>query len=115
MTDQDKFCAICEQKLVEKDSEHVCRSCFKKAREPKETAVHISDEGAKILGFAYAFGDLINFGIKKLVEVSGSKLPAPAPAQTPEESAKLQAEARDKLKDIQRRIDGGLGDKPRKD
>lgn len=52
MADQDRFCAICERKLVEKDSEHVCRSCFRKAREPKETAIHISDEGAERLDIA---------------------------------------------------------------
>lgn len=102
MADQDRFCAICERKLVEKDSEHVCRTCFKKAREPKATVVHLSDEGAERLGLAYAFGKFVNLGIQKLAEMSGTKLPPPA--KTPEEEARRQAEARDELKRIQRRI-----------
>lgn len=112
MPDQDRFCAICEQKLVEKDSEHVCRTCFRKAREPKETAVHISDEGARNLGLAYAFGNFVTWGIQKLVEVSGVKLPPPA--KTPEEAAQRQAAARDELKRIQRRMkdeNHGIGDR----
>lgn len=102
MPGHDKFCAICEQTLGEKDSEHVCRACFRKAREPKETAVHITDEVAQMLGFAYAFGNFLNWGAQKLIEGSGMKLPPPA--KTPEEEARRQAEARDHLKRIQRRI-----------
>lgn len=112
MPDQDKFCAICEKKLGEKDSEHVCRACFRKAREPKETAVHITEEVAQTLGFAYAFGNFLNWGVQKLIEGSGVKLPSPA--KTPEEEARRQAEARDDLRRIQRRIqdeNGGIGDR----
>lgn len=107
MADQDRFCAICERKLGEKDSEHVCQSCFRKAREPKEQTIHISEEGARNLGLAYAFGDFVNWGVQKLIEVSGAKLPPSA--KTPEEGARHQAEARDKIKRIQRRIDKNYG------
>lgn len=105
MADQDRFCAICERKLEEKDSEYVCRVCFRKAREAKETSVHLSDEGAEKLGFAYALGNFLNWGVQKLIEVSGAKIPPPA--KTSEEEARQQAEARDKLKNIQRRIQDG--------
>src|SRR5579871_3936889 len=100
MPDQDKFCVICEKKLGEKDSEHVCRACFRKAREPKETAVHMTEEVAQTLGFAYAFGNFLNWGVQKLIE--GVKLPPPA--KTPKEQARREAEARAALKRIQRRI-----------
>lgn len=64
----DKFCAICESKLTEKDSEHVCRRCFKAAREPKETAMVISEKAAQTLGIAYGLTNLVGWGIQQLVE-----------------------------------------------
>jgi hypothetical protein len=105
---QDKFCAICERVLEDKDSEHVCRSCFRKAREPKETSVLLTDEGAERLGFAYAFGNLLNWGVQKIIEVTGSKMPPPPRNQ--EEAARREAAAREELKRIQRKIKGDLGD-----
>lgn len=67
--DKDRFCAICERKLSESDSEHVCRSCFRKAREPKEISVEMSEQAAQNMGLAFAFGNLFNWGIQKLVEM----------------------------------------------
>jgi len=98
----DRFCAICEKRLEEADSEHVCRMCFRKAREPKEVQIRLSDEGAERLGYAYAFGNFLSWGVKKLVEASGAKTP-PAP-KTPEEAAQRELEAREKLREIQRRL-----------
>lgn len=99
----DRFCAICECALGEQDSEHVCRSCFRKAREPKETVVQMSDEGARNLGMAYAFGNFVNWGIQKLIEVSGAKIPPPP--KTPEEAKERELKARQQLKDIQKKLD----------
>lgn len=64
----DEFCAICERKLTGKDSEHVCRDCFRLARELKETSIVISEQAAQNLGFAFALGELFNWGVRKLVE-----------------------------------------------
>jgi hypothetical protein len=100
---EDRFCAICEKKLEVADSEHVCRTCFRKAREPKETSINLSDEGAERLGYAYAFGNFVNWGIQKLFEASGAKMPPPA--KTPEEAAQRELEARERLREIQRRLD----------
>lgn len=97
---QDRFCAICERKLEAVDSEHVCRTCFQKAREKKEVSVSLSDEGAERLGYAYAFGNFVNWGIQKLLEASGAKVPLPP--KTPEEAAQRELEA---LREIQRRLD----------
>ena len=101
MTD-DRFCAICERKLEAVDSEHVCRTCFRKARERKETSLNLSDEGAERLGYAYAFGNFVNWGIQKLIEVSGAKMPPPA--KTTGEAAQRELEARARLREIQRRL-----------
>lgn len=65
---EEQFCAICERKLTERDSEHVCRKCFQAAREPKEVSYIISEKAATNLGFAYGISQLVNFGIQKLVE-----------------------------------------------
>lgn len=107
----ETFCAICERKLGKKDSEHVCRLCFRKAREPKETTLHLSDEGAQRLGLAYAVGNFINWGIQKLVEVSGAKLPPPP--KTPKEARERDRAARANLKGLSDRIDRTLRRKGR--
>lgn len=108
---QDRFCAICEQKLGEKDSEHVCRTCFRKAREPKETQVLMTNEAAEKLGFAYAFGNFINWGIQTLVDLARVKMPPPPKDQ--EEAARREAAAREELHRIQREIKSELdGEKP---
>lgn len=101
---QDEFCAICEQPLGENDSEHVCRSCFRKAREPKETSVLLTEEGAERLGFAYALGNFLSWGAQKLIEVAGAKMPPPP--KNLEEAARREAAAREELKRIQRKIQG---------
>ena len=64
----ERFCAICERKLTKKDSEHVCRNCFRAAREPKETQFVMSEQAARHMGFAYGISQLFNWGIQKLVE-----------------------------------------------
>jgi len=61
----DPFCAICEQPLTDKDSDHVCRSCFRKAREPKRTELTITDEQAAQIGFSMAMGNLVAWAIEK--------------------------------------------------
>jgi hypothetical protein len=104
VADQDTFCAICERALEKGDSEHVCRSCFRKAREPKETSVYLTDEGAERLGFAYVLGNFVTWGVQKLVEYAGTKLPPPP--KNLEEAARREADARERLKEIRRRLDG---------
>lgn len=106
----DRFCAICEKKLEAADSEHVCRVCFRKAREPKKVSITLSDEGAKQLGYAYAFGNFVNWGMQKLFEISGVKMPPPA--KTPEEAARRGVEARERLREIQRRLKKSNPDAP---
>lgn len=96
----ERFCAICERKLDDKDSDHVCRGCFRRAREPKTTVVELSDDGAERLGFALAVGDLLNWGVRKLVESSGVEPPPAKPPPDPDEAARV----REKLEDIQRRL-----------
>lgn len=99
---RDEFCAICESLLVKGDSEHVCRTCFQKARERKTVEVQISDHGAERLGFALALGNFINWGFRKMVEADMVKLP-PLP-KTPAEAARAELEARGRLREIQKRI-----------
>lgn len=64
----DRFCAICERKLDEKDSEHVCRTCFRAARERKETQLVLSEQAALNFGFAVGISQFVNWGIQKLIE-----------------------------------------------
>jgi len=96
MAEDERFCAICERTLGEKDSEHVCRSCFRKAREPKR--VYVSDRAARNIGTAIAFGNFVNWGLGKLVDAIGVK--REIIRGTPEDGAR----ARQRLADIQRRI-----------
>jgi len=64
----DPFCAICEQPLTAKDSDHVCRSCFRKAREPKKTVISMTDEQAGQVGFALAVGNFLSWGIERFCD-----------------------------------------------
>ncbi len=99
----EKFCAICECKLGDKDSEHVCRTCFHKAREQKKPeCIYISERAAKSIGTALAVGQFVNWGIQKLIDLTGQKLPPPP--KTPEEAEQRSREARQKLRDIQKRM-----------
>lgn len=103
----DKFCAICEGKLGKKDSEHVCRTCFRKAREPKAVTVEISEQGAERLGIALAVGNFINWGLEKLAEGALGVKPPPAP-KTAQEAREQDTAARAKLAQIRREIDRKL-------
>lgn len=109
MDGKTRFCAICERRLGEADSEHVCRSCFRKAREHKETSIHLSEEGAQRLGLAYALGSFVNWGVQKLIEASGANRP-PEP-KTPEEAVQREVSAREKLRGIQERLNGDPSEK----
>lgn len=96
---QDEFCAICEGKLQRKDSNHVCRKCFGKAREPKQVTVEMSDRAAQTLGLGLFFGSVVNWGIGKLAEVAHASPPHPElmkPAAGPS--------ARGKILEIQKRL-----------
>lgn len=95
----ERYCAVCERMLGEKDSEHVCRDCFRRAREPKIRPLRLSDAGAERLGFALALGDLLNWGVQKLVESAGASRPA-APAPSADEGRRM----REELATIQRRL-----------
>lgn len=99
---KDRFCSICEGRLTKKDSEHVCRLCFRKAREKKTVEVHLSDSAADRLGTAFALGSFINWGLQRLVEASGTKL-APPP-KTTEEMEKINRDAKERLREIQKRV-----------
>lgn len=101
----DNFCAICEGKLGKKDSEHVCRTCFRKAREPKAVTVEISDQGAERLGIALAVGNFINWGLEKLVEGAGALGVKPPPTpKTAQEAREQETAARAKLAQISRKL-----------
>lgn len=90
---QDEFCSICEKKLTKKDSDHVCRKCFRQAREQKKLEVKMSDRAAETLGLGIAFGSLLTWGLGKLAES----------VKLPEMEA---SDARAKLAKIQTRLKG---------
>lgn len=106
----ERFCAICEQGLGEKDSEHVCRSCFRKAREPKEVTVEITDRGAERMGIALALGNLFNWGLDKLVEF----VKLPPPPTTAQQTHDEALAVRKKLEEMRRRLEEGDPDSPGK-
>jgi len=64
---KERFCAICERKLTRKDSEHVCRVCFRAAREPKE--VVLTDQQATNIAISVGIGQLFCWGLGKLSDL----------------------------------------------
>lgn len=95
-----KSCVICKKTGTLIKAGHVCLICFQKATEPK--VIQISDKGAENLGRAYAVANFVQWGIQKLLEASGMKVPLPS--ETAEQEAKRQREARDNLKELQQRL-----------
>ncbi len=90
-------------KLDREKGTGLCSKCFKgklprTKHKPDNRCIYISDRAKKNIGLAYAFAPLLDWGIQRMLDMTGMKPPR---AKNVEEAGK---KARNRLKDIQKQL-----------
>lgn len=89
-------------KLDREKGTGLCSSCFKgklprTKHKPDERCIYISDRARRTVEFAQAAQPLVDWGVQRLLDMVGAKVP-------PAKNGKAGATARNRLKDIQKRV-----------